>query len=69
MRFMTFEEAVAEFLSDAGGCPHGDPTCPCPDGLLCHYEDPDPMRCPTTRLVGGCGCRARAEAMKKEDTR
>lgn len=19
-------------------CPHGDPTCPCPDGLGCHYE-------------------------------
>jgi hypothetical protein len=33
-------------------CPHGDPTCPCPDGDWCHYED-DPatgtkaMRCPT----------------------
>lgn len=20
-------------------CPHGDPTCPCPDGDVCHYED------------------------------
>lgn len=19
-------------------CPYGDPSCPCPDGLLCHYE-------------------------------
>lgn len=19
-------------------CPHGDPCCPCPDGLACHYE-------------------------------
>jgi hypothetical protein len=33
-------------------CPHGNPTCPCPDGDWCHYED-DPetgtkaMRCPT----------------------
>jgi hypothetical protein len=33
-------------------CPHGDPTCPCPDGDWCHHED-DPvtgtkaMRCPT----------------------
>lgn len=23
-------------------CPHGDPTCPCQDGDLCHYED-DPV--------------------------
>lgn len=23
-------------------CPHGDPTCPCPDGDVCHYED-DPV--------------------------
>jgi hypothetical protein len=36
----------------SGQCPHGDPTCPCPDGDWCHYED-DPatgtkaMRCPT----------------------
>ena len=22
-------------------CPYGDPLCPCPDGLLCHYEGPD----------------------------
>ena len=27
-------------------CPYGDPTCPCPDGLLCHYEGPDPMTPP-----------------------
>ena len=26
-------------------CPHGDRQCPCPDGLLCHYEGPDPMAC------------------------
>lgn len=22
-------------------CPHGDPSCPCPDGLQCHYEGDD----------------------------
>lgn len=22
-------------------CPYGDPLCPCPDGLLCHYEGED----------------------------
>lgn len=27
-------------------CPHGDPTCPCPDGDLCHYEGMVPMECP-----------------------
>ena len=24
-------------------CPHGDSTCPCQDGDLCHYEGEDPM--------------------------
>ena len=24
---------------DPGMCPSGDPACPCPDGLLCHYQD------------------------------
>lgn len=37
-------------------CPHGDPHCPCPDGLLCHYEGPDPMRCPTMGEVGCTSC-------------
>lgn len=27
-------------------CPHGDPTCPCPDGDACHYEGFDAMICP-----------------------
>lgn len=27
-------------------CPHGDATCPCPDGGACHYEGRDPMPCP-----------------------
>lgn len=36
-------------------CPHGDPTCPCPDGLACHYEryqdpDVDAMICPNPPL-------------------
>ncbi len=25
-------------------CWTGDPTCPCPDGDLCHYRGPDPWR-------------------------
>lgn len=33
-------------------CPHGDPTCPCPDFVEgrydpCHYEGADAMECPT----------------------
>ena len=24
-------------------CKYGDPTCPCQDGDLCHYEGEDPM--------------------------
>jgi hypothetical protein len=27
-------------------CPHGDPTCPCPDGDSCHYEGTDAFTCP-----------------------
>ena len=27
-------------------CPHGDSTCPCKDGLVCHYEGDDPMTPP-----------------------
>lgn len=33
-------------------CPHGDATCPCQDGDVCHYGGPDPMRCPRTDLIG-----------------
>lgn len=25
--------------SSAAACPHGDPSCPCPDGDVCHYKD------------------------------
>jgi hypothetical protein len=31
-------------------CPHGDPTCPCPDGAACHYEGVDAMVCPNPVL-------------------
>lgn len=37
------EATVGTLLS----CPHGDPTCPCPDGLSCHYEGPDAWPSPT----------------------
>lgn len=33
-------------------CPHGDLTCPCQDGDLCHYEGDDPMMCPWSGLTG-----------------
>lgn len=26
-------------LTRLSACPYGDPTCPCPDGLACHYQD------------------------------
>ena len=32
-------------------CEHGDKYCPCPDGLICHYEGPDPWPCPTSGVV------------------
>lgn len=48
---------------ERGSCPHGDETCPCPDGLLCHYEPPDPMRCPRTGLFGCRICGAALEAL------
>jgi hypothetical protein len=38
-------------------CPHGDRLCPCQDGDLCHYEGQNPLRCPTTDIVGCTGCR------------
>ena len=51
-------------LTDNAGqtCPHGDPTCPCPDGDgdPCHYKPSlgtDPMRCPRTGVVGCKTCR------------
>ena len=27
-------------------CKYGDPTCPCQDGDMCHYEGPRPMSVP-----------------------
>jgi hypothetical protein len=54
-------EAEAEFRRiqalNPGPCFHGDPHCPCQDGLMCHYEGPDPMRCPRTGIVGCKECR------------
>lgn len=31
-------------------CPHGDPTCPCPDGDPCHYDGTSAMLCPNPVL-------------------
>ena len=31
-------------------CPFGDLSCPCPDGLICHYEGPDAW--PVPRING-----------------
>ena len=30
-------------------CPGGDPTCPCQDGDLCHYEGPDAWPIPSKK--------------------
>jgi hypothetical protein len=35
------EATAADELPVLECCPYGDPTCPCPDGLACHYEGPD----------------------------
>ena len=32
-------------------CRYGDMTCPCQDGLLCHYEGPNPMLPPAADWV------------------
>ena len=32
-------------------CPFGDPTCPCPDGLMCHYEGPDAWEAPESCTI------------------
>ena len=56
------KELELRALLDAGQtCPHGDPTCPCPDGDgdRCHYKPSsgtDPMRCPRTGVVGCKTC-------------
>ena len=36
-------------------CLHGDETCPCQDGDLCHYVGPDPMACPKIQAGEWCG--------------
>lgn len=36
---------ASQFDDTDTACPHGDPTCPCQDGDVCHYEGPDPMYC------------------------
>jgi hypothetical protein len=46
----------AENFKFVTSCPHGDDTCPCQDGALCHYEGDDPMPCPRTALVGCTTC-------------
>lgn len=59
MLFDTAAELLAFAEVRSGGCPHGDPMCPCRDGFddLCHYEGDDPAPCPRTRALG-CDCRA-----------
>lgn len=37
-------------MGESGMCPHGDPTCPCPDGDACHYEGADAWICPNPVL-------------------
>jgi hypothetical protein len=46
-------------------CPHGDPTCPCQDGDLCHYEadhDTPAMTCTSPDCTAGCRDLQRATA-------
>lgn len=33
-------------------CKYGDPTCPCQDGQICHYEGVRPMRPPEAWICG-----------------
>lgn len=45
-------------MAETATCPHGDPSCPCPDehdGNFdpCHYEGLDAFRCPSTGLTTG----------------
>lgn len=42
-------------------CPHGDETCPCQDGDVCHYVslgDSTAMRCPRTGIIDCTRCRS-----------
>lgn len=40
----------AESSREGAVCPHGDTTCPCPDGDACHYEGSDASVCPNPPL-------------------
>lgn len=45
--------------SDQLVCPHDDPTCPCPDGDVCHYvDDPLSETLAETRVVDAIDCRS-----------
>ena len=41
-------------ITSMGTCPHGDRSCPCADGDLCHYGGTYPYPCPnpTTGIMG-----------------
>jgi hypothetical protein len=43
---------------ETAACPHGDPTCPCPDGDVCHYVD-DPLSETLAMCDGSAVCLAR----------
>lgn len=65
----TAEQIVAE--NHRAVCPHGDETCPCPDGDPCHYVSSDgprgpvrAMRCPRTDLVDCDVCAAPASSAR-----
>lgn len=42
--------SVPEPRSISVTCPHGDDSCPCPDGDPCHYEGADAFTCPNPVL-------------------
>jgi hypothetical protein len=46
-----FASLAAVFARRHVACPHGDKTCPCPDGDMCHYEGPGAWM-PTGTPVG-----------------
>ena len=35
-------------------CKYGDPTCPCQDGDICHYEGENPMSVPPEYVRAKC---------------
>lgn len=47
-------------------CPYGDPLCPCPDGVLCHYEGEDAWPSPNpygTYVIGDAADRLEDEVL------